>query len=434
MHKFVLKFFAGPALLLGLGLPCLAEGPVSRRELRMTGTQHGLRQRGLADHLAALKRRIEQHALASLEGDAQTTAPGASYVSIIPFVAGDANTRTNLGLNNFSQDSFTKGQNPSASVSIGLFDPQGNLAGSGQFTVRANELLQRNNIISELGGTITAGWLLIYSDEPLTAWASIITNANNDPAIELAIADQIYKPGAFVESTGTRLMIQSSVKSGTFQSSLAVVNVGAGDGNLSVKIYDNAGTLINTKTAFIRADGMYIDNDIRSNVSGSFGQIVIEVTDTNPNDSQAPRLVANSFIRSSDGTSGFFPAFALPQSNTISIAGRWEGTLSGGGLISAQVRMDLFQEQDMLYGTFDILSGTWPANRRDFLISGDVIENINVLQIQEILDTDANSTLLSYRLIGALSGGRLQGDAIYFDERNRSSVGTFSLARTGSIY
>jgi hypothetical protein len=32
-----------------------------------------------------------------------------------------------------------------------------------------------------------------------------------------------------------------------------------------------------------------------------------------------------------------------------------------------------------------------------------------------------------------LVGGRLQGDTIYFDERNRSSVGTFNLGRTGTF-
>ena len=173
-------------------------------------------------------------------------------------------------------------------MTIGLFDPQGSLSGSGEFTVGSNHLLQLDNIISRLGSNISAGWLLIYSDEPLTAWASVVRNDNNDPAIELAIADQINKPAAFVESTGTRLMIQSSAKGATFQSSLAVVNVGSGDGNLVVRIYDNVGVLLNTKTAFLRADGMYVDNDIRSAAPGTFGQIVIEVTDANAGDNNTP--------------------------------------------------------------------------------------------------------------------------------------------------
>jgi hypothetical protein len=420
-------------LLYVLNWPGLAESG-QRQELTIRGIQRALEQRDQAEHFTDLRRKILEHARARLEGDAQMTVAGASYVNIIPYVAADANTRTNLGLNNFSQNSFTQGVNPNTSVAIGLFDTQGNLSGSGEFTVGSNHLLQLDNIIARLGSNAQVGWLLIYSDEPLTAWASVVRNDNNDPAIELAIADQINKPGAFVESTGTRLMIQSSAKGATFQSSLAVANVGAGDGNLVVKIYNNVGALLNTKTAFLRADGMYIDNDIRSNAPGTFGQIVIEVTDANAADTKAPRLVANSFIRSTNGTSGFFPAFALPQSNTISIAGRWEGTLSGGSLINAQARIDLFQERDMLYGRLDILSGTFPTTSRGFLVTGDVVDNSYVIQIQNIFDGDPNRSLVSFRLFGLLSGSRLAGDTIYFDERNRSSVGTFSLGRTGDIY
>lgn len=433
MRNPFLTVLAVFALLPTLSRLGLAESS-KRQALTIRGIHRALQQRDLADHFAILRRRILEHARARLDGDAQVSTDGSSYVNIIPYVAADANTRTNLGLNNFSQNSLTDGASPSTAVTIGLIDPQGNVSGSGEFTVGSNHLMQLDNIISRLGGNIAAGWLLIYSDEPLTAWASVVRNDNNDPAIELAIADQINKPVAFVESTGTRLMIQSSAKLGAFQSSLAMVNVGSGDGNLVVKIYDNVGVLLNTKTAFLRADGMYIDNDIRSNAPGTFGQIVIEVTDANAADNDAPRLVANSFIRSTNGTSGFFPAFALPQANTTSIAGKWEGTLSGGTLINAQARIDLFQERDMLYGRLEILSGTFPTTRRNFLVVGDIIDNSYVIQIQNIFDSDPSLSLLSYRLFGELVGGRLQGDAIYFDERNRSSVGTFNLGRTGDIY
>jgi hypothetical protein len=433
MRNLFLTVLAVFALLPASSQLGLAESG-KRQELTIRGIQRALEQRDLTDHFAILRREILAHARTRLDGDAQVTTDGSSFVSIIPYVAADANTRTNLGLNNFSQNSLTHGPSPNTSVVIGLFDAQGTPSGSGEFTVGSNHLLQLDNIISRLGGTITAGWLLIYSDEPLTAWASVVRNDNNDPAIELAIADQINKPGAFVESTGTRLMIQSSAKLGAFQSSLAVVNVGAGDGNLVVKIYDTVGVLLNTKTAFLPADGMYIDNDIRSNAPGTFGQIVIEVTDANAADSKSPRLVANSFIRSTNGTSGFFPAFALPESNTISIAGIWEGTLSGGSLINAQARIDLFQERDMLYGRLEILSGTFPTTSRNFLVVGDVVDNSYVIQVQNIFDGDSNHSLISYRLFGLLSAGRIQGDAIYFDELNRSSVGTFNLGRTGDIY
>jgi hypothetical protein len=419
-------------MLIGMASICLLmnEDLLSREVLNRQALKetknHRLAQNRLLDSFRELRQRMEVQS--------QTSAQGASYVSIIPYVAADANTRTNLGLNNFSQNSLIKGPNPTANVLVGLFDPQGNLIGTGSYQVRTNELLQVNGIFSSLGGTSGVGWLLIFSDEPLTAWASVINNANNDPSIELAVADQIFKPAAFVESTGTRLMIQSSTKLGAFQSSLAVVNVGTGDGNLSIKIYDNSGSLINTVPSFIRADGMYVNNDVRSGVSGTFGQIVIEVADTNPNDDQVPRLAATSLVRSLDGTSAFFPALALPQANTNSIAGRWEGTLSAGTLINAQVRIDLFQERDMIYGTFDILSGVFPTTDRNFSISGEIIDNNHVFQLQDIVDGDASQTLFTYRFLGALSGNRLRGDTIYFDERKRSAVGTFDLGRTGSIY
>ncbi len=368
-----------------------------------------------------------------IEVQAQTSGEGDSYVNIIPYVAADANTRTNLGLNNYSQSSFTHGTNPDSNVLVGLFDTEGNLAGSGSFVVRSKELLQLNDIIGKLGGNISTGWLLIYSDEPLTCWASVIINSTKDPSIELAIADQINKPAAFVESTGTRLMIQSSAKVGFFQSSLVVVNVGTADGNLSIKVFDQTGNLLTTKTAFVRSYGMFVDNDIRSGVGG-FGQIEIEVTDPNTSDQLTPRLVANSLVRSTNGTAAFFPAFVLPQANTQSIAGEWDGSLSGGGTISAQVRMVLFQERDMLYGTLDVLSGVFPTVDRNFSISGEIIDNKYLINIQDAFDGDVSSTFFFLRMFGQISGTHLQGDTIYFDEKNRSSVGTFDLVRVGSIY
>jgi hypothetical protein len=420
------KSLAVLTLLLLTGSQSIQTRDETRRDLKLAGKTRRLGQQELRKALQERRRQLEVQA--------QTGSEGASYVSIIPYVADDSNTRTNLGLNNFSQNSFTQGLNPTTNVLVGLFGQQGgDSLGSREYQVRANELLQINRIFTELSGITGVGWLLIYSDEPLTAWASVINNANNDPSVELAVADQIFKPAAFIESTGTRLLIQSSTKVGAFQSSLAVVNVGTAGGNLSVKIHDTVGNLLTTKTALIPENGMYVDSDIRSGVGG-FGPMVIEVADTNPNDNLAPRLVATSLVRSTDGTSAFFPAFALPQANTISIAGRWEGTLSGGTLINAQVRIDLYQERDMLYGTFDILSGTFPTTDRNFLIAGEVIDNNYVLQLQDIVDGDANQSLFSYRFLGAISGTRLQGDTIYFDEQNRSAVGTFDLGRTGSIY
>ena len=401
---------------------------------RMVATER-LNRSSWLESLRDLRRKIQSQT--------QATDEGTSFIVIIPYVTTENNSRTNLGLNNYSQISFVHGINPSASVFMYLFDREGNLRRSGSVVVQSNELVQINDIINELptiedpvqGGNVGTGWLLIFSDEPLTAWASVISNSNDDPSVELAIADQIYKPAAFVESAGTRLAVQSSAKTARFQSSLVVVNVGSDDGNLYVDIYDQLGNLIDTKTALIKKNGMFVDNDIRSAVPGTFGQIVIEVTDPTPGDNTSPRLMANSIVKSTvNGTGSFFPAFALPQYDTKAIAGIWEGSLTGS-LINAQVQMQLFQERDMIYGTLDILSGSFPTVARSFSISGEVSSNHYLLQVQDAFDNDNANTFFSYRLyIPPITGTRMEGDTIYFDKQNRQDIGSVSLSRTGSIY
>ena len=353
---------------------------------------------------------------------------GYSYVCLIPSVVNDLNTRTNLGLNNFSTDSLVSGTNPSANVLIQLNDTQGNLAATGNYVVGSNAMRQINDIIPTLGSNISVGWLLIFSDEPLTAWASVINNATNDPSIELAVADQIGKPVAYLESTGTRLMIQSTTNIGNFKSNLTVVNVGTDAGLLLIKIYDFAGNLVGTETATIPVNGMYVNNNIRGS---SYGPIIIEVTDPSPNNTGAPRIIANSLVQSTNQTGGFFPAFALPTADTVSVAGIWDGTILAGTLISAQATLTLFQEQDMIYGFLDINSGVFPTLHRSFSIAGEITDFYN-FQVTDSLDQD--NTFFVYSFIGSLQAGHLKGDTLYFDEKNRSAVGTFDLTRTGPIY
>ena len=128
MRKLPVTMLAAFALLSVLSRSGLAEFG-KRQELTIRAVQRALEQRDLADHFAILRRKILEHARTRLEGDAQVSTDGASYVSIIPYVAADANTRTNLGLNNFSQNSLTHGASPNTRVEIGLFDPQAVLVG-----------------------------------------------------------------------------------------------------------------------------------------------------------------------------------------------------------------------------------------------------------------------------------------------------------------
>ena len=392
--------------------------------------------------LLQLQSHLQQANQESFEGD--------NYINLIPLVTNEGGARTNVGLNNFSRFSVHKGADPQASVAIGLYDPSGNLDSSGVFSVRSNQMLQINGIMTALapvdgGGATTTGWLLILSDEPITAWASVILDrVSNDPAMELAIADQIYKPSAFVESQGTPfnpLLIQSSVKAGSFKSRLAVVNIGNGAGRLRIKLFDQAGVLQRSLPPVdVDESGMFVSNDIRSSVPGTYGQIVIEVEDLNPAQGDLePRIIATSLVESTTGPfAGFFPAFALPQPDTTAIAGFWEGSVSGT-IMNAQVQVTLFQERDMLYGTLGILSGSFPTIDQEFLISGEVVNGSFFLEIRDrfdaCLEEDDPCTFIGFRLYApSISGDVMSGDTIYFDEADRFDKGNFSLTRVGAVY
>ncbi len=364
-------------------------------------------------------------------------APGSSYVYIIPYVTTENNSRSNLGLNGYILDSIAKGPNPSANVLVQLYDPQGNLAGSGNYVVQPNQLIQVNNVISALGGTIGTGYLLISSDEPITAWASVIFNETNDPSIELAIDLQTRKPIAYVEGIArgeflTRLLIQSSVKSGTFQSSLVVVNFSTSGGPFTIDTYDNNGGLLGSKTVTIGISGMYVDNDIRGSFPGSFGEIVIT-----PGQGTSLRLVANSIVKSANGTGAFFPAFTLPKGEEISFAGIYEGTVTGT-LMNGQIKLELHQERQMLYGLLTVVSGSFPTTTKTIPIYGQAADNEPAaLQNGRVADTDSAGTIYSLRIIGEdlhVDRKELDGKLWFQDINGRSGVSDFSLTRSGSIF
>jgi hypothetical protein len=363
---------------------------------------------------------------------------GSSYSLMIPYVTRENDRRTNIGLNNYSTRSMMKGDNPEADVSMVMYDRNGNVAGNGSAVVHSNQMLQINDIVSTLGGTAGTGWLLIFSDEPVTAFATVILNSTNDPVIQLPVFMQAYKPGSFSEGQasmemGNRLMIQSSVKAGTFQSSLIVVNMASSGGSFSIKIYDNFGQLISTKTVSINGYGMYQDDDIRGAVPGSFGQIVIEP-------SGDLLLSANSLVMSHNGTAGFFPAVSMPPANMMQMAGEWEGTLTGT-LMNAQVKMEMFQEKGMMYGDLEIMGGSFPIAGTSFQFSGAMDPSSNGFMLQIHGESPLYSlTLYMPSLSGMPMGGmqgqgmQIQGQMLYIDDQGRKDAGTFAMTRTGHIF
>jgi hypothetical protein len=312
---------------------------------------------------------------------AMNTVPGSgsSYSLMIPYITRENDRRTNIGFNNYSTRSMMKGDNPDADVFMVLYDRNGNVVGNGSTVVHSNQMLQMNDVISTLGGGTGTGWLMIFSDEPITAFATVILNSTNNLVIQLPVFMQTDKPGSFSEGQASmgmnnRLMIQSSVKTGTFESSLIVVNMASSGGTFTIKIYDNSGQLISTKTASINGYGMYIDEDIRNSVPGSFGQIVIEP-------SGDLLLSANSLVLSNNGTAGFFPAVSMPPADMIQMAAEWQGTMAGT-LINAQVKMEMFQEKGMMYGSLQIMSGTFPISGTSFQFSGEMHLSNNGFMLQ----------------------------------------------------
>ncbi len=363
---------------------------------------------------------------------------GSSYSLTIPYVTRENNRRTNVGLNNYSGRSMMKGDNPDANVSMILYDRDGNVAGSGTAVVHSNEMFQMNDVISALNGTTGTGWLNIFSDEPIDAFATVILNSTNDPVIQLPVSSQMDKPGAYTEGQASmgmhnRLFIQSSVKTGTFQSSLMVVNLSPSGGDFTIKIYDQSGQLISSKTVSIGGHGMYVDDDIRSAVTGSFGQIVIEP-------SGSLLLMANSLVLSTNGTAGFFPAVAMPAASMMQMAGDWQGTMTGI-LFNAQVKMTMFQEMGMIYGTMEFSGGTFPATGTTMTFSGAMDPTTNGFMLQAHGTSPLfNLTLYMPSFSGMPMGGKqgqgpqMQGKMLYLDEQNRKDVGTFTMTRMGHVF
>jgi len=360
--------------------------------------------------------RLQRNSTHKLDKKALTAVQGYSYITIIPFVSRQSGVRTNLGLNNFTLSSVVSGDKPSANVLIFLVDQQGSMAGSNSYVIGFNELLQINDVIMDLQGDVDRGWLYIISDEPISPWASVILNSTNDPSIELG-----------TRFGGRRLAIQSSVKTDTFISSLIILNLGDG-GNVKVRVYDPQGQEISSKEVFIQSFGLFLDDDIRQEVSGTFGQIVIEAVD------DKPYLLASSIVKSTNGTGAFFPATTLPALNVKSIAGIWEGSLVGT-TINAKIRVILNQEGGYLFGSLDVTGGTFPTTSSSISMSGFIINDVTYQYLLES-DDHFDSAVSFYTLhlyAPPVTGLKMSGKTLYADEKGLRETGTFTLERTGDI-
>jgi hypothetical protein len=211
--------------------------------------------------------------------------PGACR---IPFVVDSAEFRTNLGINNLSDQA--------AAVSISLVDNNGLLIARKSATVPENGLKQINNIARFLEGgsgvTGREGTLIVESDREIRAWASQIDNTTSDPSLEVA-----------VEKGGSRILIPSVVASEKFTSSLIVINTSPEDGQIEIVARDSGGaTIVSQSNVPIAGNGYAFFESVygiqRPGVT-LFGPVEIQASD-------GIEIVAAANIRSSLGTGGYF--------------------------------------------------------------------------------------------------------------------------------
>ena len=112
--------------------------------------------------------------------------------------------------------------------------------------------------------------------------------------------------------------------------------------------------------------------------------------------SQFTEISARGLEPFGKGTGSFFPAFTLPSADTFSAAGIWDGTVTGT-LMNGQIRLELHQERDMIYGALDAMSGSFPTTIKTIPVYG-LVSATEPPTLQNTLVIDTDSDVGSYRL------------------------------------
>ena len=220
----------------------------------------------------------------------------------VPFVIDTAQFRTNLGVTNVS--------NQVAVATVTLYDQNGTQVGARSISVPAAGLTQLNHVIRFVGGTDAtqmtnlAGSVVIFSDQPLVAYATQVHNGSNDPSLEIGKA-----------AGGTQLMIPATTSVNQFRSSLILQNAGELVASVSLRQRDHFGVLRGGGSVTIPSGGFFRSDDIHTTLglSGIYGPL--EITSNN-----AFPLVASSRVYSlTSGASGFFEGVELSKLTTTGI-------------------------------------------------------------------------------------------------------------------
>lgn len=221
----------------------------------------------------------------------------SSEAIFIPSIVENGRFRTNLGINNLSRSQ--------ANGSLTLVDTESIVLGGKTVQVEAQGLKQINSVArflfeNSVGSDIQAN-LYLESDRPISAWASQIDNATNDPSLLLS------------KRTGTtRVLIPSSANIGTFSSSLVLMNVGETTAQVALKAYGTSGELLGQSSAplMIAPDGiMSFKNVLQSlGVTNNYGPIEITSLNSVP-------IIASSRVSSASRSGGFFEGLKYPEAS-----------------------------------------------------------------------------------------------------------------------
>ena len=220
---------------------------------------------------------------------------GAASASVkrlrIPFVVDSSEFRTNLGVNNLSEETAT--------VALHLLDNNGlEIAAPGkQITVPAYGMTQINNVgrVLEDASSITGreAYLIVESEQEIRAWASQIDNLTEDPSMERSQSDA---------DGSQRVLVPSSAAIGQFLTSLIVINQSDFAGQVTIRSRSNAGVLqgelVNQS---IEANGFLHFADFYGGLglSNLYGPIEVEALG-------GIQITATARIYTQEGSSGYF--------------------------------------------------------------------------------------------------------------------------------
>jgi len=226
-----------------------------------------------------------------------TPAPTVSAI-ILPFVADTAAFRANLIMSNQTGNT--------ANATVQFIEAGGTISGSKSYTISGNGLRQVNGVIADIlnqaSPTNKQGYLIIESDQAITAAATPIDNATQDSAVIQG-----------TRGTATRLLSPTSASVGVFKTTMTIINDSLVSNTVELRLRFTDGSTTAVKTVSIAPYGAFHTEDVHAflGVSGTFGPIELTSKNAAPQPFIAVSRVYSTVVLQSGATgqtSSFFSA------------------------------------------------------------------------------------------------------------------------------